>query len=502
MNLYKRDQEEFIHASLAKIPEVFRAFALGCYKDTAHRSSDIFANQALYKATKKVPKISPKSDLDEIRLIASQCVNYVNGCRGDDRQVFNSIFRFNESGVELPDINRYGFDGAVARLRSTDWWEAQLYKVHLRLIEQTAIVVGKVHRKSNKYISDESLQLFRLRKDRNKKLLENMRVVNTDTGETFDLSEAVESSVANPTIRRYEMMTRLAGMDEFSVVQEREAMFYTITAPSRQHARHSGSGKENSKFCGDMPRATHKELGEKWAKARAALARNNIEYSGIRVVEPHHDGTPHWHMLVFIDKYDIPDFTHVIKRYFLYSDCPDDRGAKDRRVTVERIDRKRGSAVGYVAKYISKNIDGYGMDASDASDSERAVAWSSVWGIRQFQFFGGPPVTVWRELRKLDADEGSEFCEVAELAKNADWLGFMMYEQDNSLSTVYETEEGSGAYGEDVRRLKGMSLNDEYLETRNGNYVIEFISGHSSSGEAVCVASQDDIEKLMQISER
>jgi hypothetical protein len=32
---------------------------------------------------------------------------------------------------------------------------------------------------------------------------------------------------------------------------------------------------------------------------------------------------------------------------------------------------------------------------------ENATAWSRTYGIRQFQFIGEPPITIWRDLRKL-----------------------------------------------------------------------------------------------------
>jgi Bacteriophage replication gene A protein (GPA). len=73
------------------------------------------------------------------------------------------------------------------------------------------------------------------------------------------------------------------------------------------------------------------------------------------------------------------------------------------------MDPRKGSATAYIAKYISKNIDGHAL-AGELDDetgkplnetAKYAMAWASLHRIRQFQPLGQPPVSVYRELRKL-----------------------------------------------------------------------------------------------------
>lgn len=48
------------------------------------------------------------------------------------------------------------------------------------------------------------------------------------------------------------------------------------------------------------------------------------------------------------------------------------------------------------------DADLYGQEA--ASSAARITAWASLSDIRKFQQIGGPSVTVWRELRRLDTE--------------------------------------------------------------------------------------------------
>lgn len=96
-----------------------------------------------------------------------------------------------------------------------------------------------------------------------------------------------------------------------------------------------------------------------------------------------------------------------MRRYAL-ADSPEERGAREHRCDFRVIDPTKGTAAGYMAKYVAKNIDGHhvGEDFNGGSALETAVrveAWAACWGIRQFQQVGGPPVGVWRELRRIAA---------------------------------------------------------------------------------------------------
>jgi hypothetical protein len=230
-------------------------------------------------------------------------------------------------------------------------------------------------------------------------------VLQNENGDHFTLQELAEKSTGNKKIRRTELMTRIRGMEDYANEFGYVALFVTITCPSYFHATLIATSKANPKYRGKTPRQAQDYLCKVWSQVRAKFDREEIKTFGLRVAEPHHDACPHWHLIMFVRPNQAAIAQSIIKHYALL-DNPEEQGAQANRCNFKEISAEQGSATGYVAKYISKNIDGYRLETDLTGEpaitaSQRVVAWAKTHGIRQFQAFGAGSVTVWRELRRI-----------------------------------------------------------------------------------------------------
>ena len=313
-------------------------------------------------------------------------------------------------GIEPPKV-KCGKSPLPAMRRMTDplWWRRQLRKVHAKNVEGAAIRLGLVNRARDPYVSNESLNRRQLQNKRNADTLEST-IARNELGQEYTLAELAAKGTANKAVRRAELMTRISGFERIARELGHAGLFFTITCPSRMHKWRTVAGGrviENPRYDGTTPREAQAYLAKVWARIRAALQRKEIKLYGFRIAEPNHDGTPHWHLLVFHGEGLLETIRHTVWRYAL-QDSPGERGADKHRVDFKPIDWSRGTAAGYIAKYVAKNIDGYkvGEDLYGnpaLETSARVEAWAATWGIRQFQQVGGPPVTVWRELRRVES---------------------------------------------------------------------------------------------------
>lgn len=383
----------------------------------------------------------------------------------------------------------------MVRLLSAKWWEKRINRTWDRLQEHINIVLGKVRKGVSAYVSNATMKVVRERKRAMMRWLAESEVMNTQHDLVISMKDCWEASNANPVNRRNEMMVRMRGFEDYAEEQGHVGVFFTWTAPSRFHAwtqKHDGKTVENKRYEGATPRETCAYLAKLWSLTRAALKRADAPVYGFRVCEPHHDGTPHWHMLLFMRPANKWRVISTLQRYALTDDHQElVREIQGRppftdikpRFDWKEIDPAKGDATGYIAAYIAKNIDGEHVDGDQESDTpadqgaQHACAWASWWGIRTFQQIGGAPVGVWRELRRISnakkhgdlvgppkpvlqdprfeaarfaADNGIFRCYLQAMG------GALATRAEHPIKLAHLIEEQANAYGEDIKRLMGL----------------------------------------------
>lgn len=323
---------------------------------------------------------------------------------------------------------------AISRLIKDEWWVNQLKAQRMRWREALLIAAGEVNKDRSPYASKMAIRDVHARRLANLEYLKSCELENKVTGERIDLISKVMGSISNPEIRRMELMNTIAGIERYAASVGDVGMFITLTTPSKYHpTRQIGKGESKTVQLNHgwnetafTPKDGQRYLCRIWSLMRTAFKDNDLEVYGMRVVEPHHDGTPHWHMMLFCKPGQRKAINEIMRRYALKEDGHEKGAAKQR---FESRHLNQGGAAGYIAKYIAKNIDGYALDGQldhdtgkPLKDTAAAVtAWASTWRIPQFKPIGLPTMGAYRELRKLPrgVSIASEFDDRVEAARAA-----------------------------------------------------------------------------------
>lgn len=313
-----------------------------------------------------------------------------------------------------PDVDN--LPGAFLRLSCADWWNTKLWRLRRIWREEQLRAACLVSRKKSAYLSKDALTEFREQRRRMKQFLKSHELVNDD-GFIIDMEDVYYSGNSNPTHRRHEMMANMKGLELIAKERGDDAVFVTVTCPSRCHAT-TEDGHPNPKWDGSTIRDSSDYLVNVFfATVRRKLNRKKLRWYGVRVAEPHHDGTVHWHMMIFVRPEDRETIVNEMEKIAIREDREELGDDITPRFKYELITEEKGSPTGYIATYIGKNLDKGAVKGNDPKTGkplvddesglpmtesvERAVGWAGLHGVRQFQFFGIPSRQVWRELRRL-----------------------------------------------------------------------------------------------------
>ncbi|AUI86603.1 replication protein [Vibrio azureus] len=468
----------------------------------------------------------------------------------------------------------------ISRMISEKWWLGRLVNARKIMREHLAIAMGQVSSKASAYASWDCVREHQEQQKSNWEYIKQREIFDEESGEKADLEEMFLKSVSNPAIRRHELMVRCRGCEDIGNDLGLQGLFLTLTAPSKYHNSYKRGGFIDH-WNSASPRDAQSYLNNVWQRIRAKLGRKEIRWFGVRVAEPHHDGTPHWHLLIWVKPEDVMEVRDIFISYATKEDRgelhPEFEKEKERpfrkgtyigplnyrpRCDIGFIDPEKGTATGYIAKYISKNIDGYAMDDEISDETGKPVkdmaknvsAWKSRWNIRQFQFFGGAPVTTYRELRRFANQNKKAFMEYLFMQKRVDlltiysmlqrdlvgpikpsklitneelmrvigesyqsrmktedtsitdtlkaadhgnWQGYIMGQggpfvkrEDLLIVNSYEVLPFASPHGEDVRKIQGFTTPQETIKTRTKVWTIQKKSEVNDEAEACALGSE------------
>lgn len=199
-------------------------------------------------------------------------------------------------------------------------------------------------------------------------------ITNDQTGQSFSLKDCIVSSNHNPQRYYGEIQNRINTLEREAINAGLTPVFLTMTLPSEFHEMKQGkNGKlvPNPKYNGTTPKEAVKILTKQFAKLRQDRSLKELTKAQrmyYRVNEPHKDGTPHTHILLFIPKDRIDRVEVAFERLFLQ--------------VGNKFEKNIKSASSYIMKYINKTLP---MSKEQISESDQYInAWYVKHRVNRF----------------------------------------------------------------------------------------------------------------------
>lgn len=272
--------------------------------------------------------------------------------------------------------------------------------------------------------------------------------MEADDGRKMPLSKLAESTRKSQTARAYAMTL---GLQQLMNERKWIPVFITATLPPDYHPAPS-RGKCN--WTGQHLRQAVEDLQARWAHLRARIHRQGIRPKGIWTREPHKDGTPHLHALLWLpNEQAIATLQSALRSYF-----PGPHATR-----IKRLDDGTAQPASYVYKYLCKSL--HGMDnhtsATDGDEDgdhlaqyDRVRAWASDLGTRRWGFVGvNGLMTIWQKLyawKEPPADASQAMKSCWRMLRAHRWADALALLLSGVIGLDYEPRKNR--YGETVYR--------------------------------------------------
>lgn len=351
------------------------------------------------------------------------------------------------------------------------WWRQKLIKLHNLVIDDawwTAISLGLEISHEYNYINPDGYG--------------DSRYVDTMAEEwsrNFIIQGSDGSMISPPTPndtdkRQYAYYTTMAkGIGKLANERNFTPYLITLTAPGCKHRGSTRNGKfeGNPDHDGTSPKKAHQELQKRWQCFRARLKYREIEVYWIRSVQPHRDGTPHWHIVMWVPPGHEETIQEQLARYFLKTWHPNEPGAKKHRIDFRPIEGGTNGAVAYVIRSLAYICRSHNLATKDEKmEAERIRAWRRSHAIRTLAS-SLTSRTIWDRSRKPDQSIAG-IGDIAHAARAGDYARFATLlgvsspgacRKDARVKPFYL--ESTDQYGDQTRKLSGLiNQHGEILE--------------------------------------
>lgn len=283
---------------------------------------------------------------------------------------------------ELPWVDRRPSRGNRIPKR---WFKQVLLKRERQICDYFFKVLGETGKFETPIICDSVLQSKQRQNHHAQKFAAEHELIAEINGEAFAIPFSEAASTAQK--RSAKLYVRALGLETFCNKLGLKGFFVTLTLRGKFHPNPS-TGKNS--WDGSTPEQAHDELHRLWRLVQREVNRKFGKLMGIRVEEPHEDGCPHWHLLVYIQPEHEAQLRKIIKRYF----------GNGIAAKVEALNPAKGRGASYIMKYILPVLNAGANTAAARYQAHRAT-----WGKRAIQIFDCPgSSTIWDQMRRIKPD--------------------------------------------------------------------------------------------------
>lgn len=318
----------------------------------------------------------------------------------------------NEVGAYLHTRHEYGLelvfnaskteDGLMARLRRESFWRervnaaADFHREHLAMRSD---LLGDPENGMSPYCSDATYKMFESR---------SLAITSKMSERTFDpLLSITKASLYRDSQRARFNQLYISGKAMVALAHERAYSWalVTLTCPPSFHPsspNYDGSSfKDGNDYITSMYRKLFKDLGK--------VFKANNDYFGIRVVEAHLDGCPHWHIVLFsTDAF----FSRLIKKLkSIYSASKRPPGYfeqyQNEIVKLSTNGDFQGTPLSYICKHLAFGLQRMRSCEDNIASKRNLYAIKSA-GVKQFEPIGANGLaTKLKALRKVARSHGA-----------------------------------------------------------------------------------------------